>query len=70
MTKGDANAESDPAPVSSKAIRGQVRWAVPHLGRIVSSISGPPALALLVGTPLVLLLVTELGALRRRRRPA
>jgi signal peptidase I len=70
MTKGDANAESDPAPISSDAIQGRVRLAVPHVGRVVSSVSGPPALALLVGTPLLLLLLTELGGLRRRRRSA
>jgi signal peptidase len=70
MTKGDANAESDPAPVSSNAIHGRVRWAIPHLGRIVSSASGRGAVALLVGTPLALLLLTEVAALRRRRGAA
>ena len=70
MTKGDANAESDPAPVSSHAVQGRVRWAVPHLGRVVSFASGGPAIAALVGIPLALLLITELTALRRRRREA
>ena len=67
MTRGDANAEPDPAPVAATAIHGRIRWAVPHVGRFVSGVDGPRAVALLVGTPLALLLVTELAALRRRR---
>jgi signal peptidase len=67
LTKGDANAESDPAPVSSNAIHGRVRWAVPHLGRVVSPVSGLGTVVLLVGTPLALLLLTEVAALRRKR---
>lgn len=67
MTKGDANAESDPAPVSSAAIQGRVRWTVPRVGEVVASLHGGPAVALLVGTPLALLLVSELVGVRRRR---
>lgn len=66
-TKGDANAENDPAPVHAPALQGRVRWAVPRLGRLVSSLHGPWGVVLLVGTPLAVLLVTELHALSRRR---
>lgn len=66
-TKGDANAEKDPAPVHAAAIQGRVRWAIPGAGRLVSAAHGPVALVLLVGTPLGVLLLTELDALRRRR---
>ncbi|MGZ8781973.1 MAG: signal peptidase I [Gaiellaceae bacterium] len=38
MTKGDANAESDPAPVHAAALQGRVRWAIPGLGRVVSTL--------------------------------
>ena len=70
-TKGDANAESDPAPVSSTAIQGRVRWAIPGLGRVVSGFHGGWAVVLLVGVPLGTLLCTEIAALlRRRREPA
>jgi hypothetical protein len=65
-TKGDANAESDPAPVHAAAIQGRVRWAVPGLGRAVSGLHGGWAVVLLVGVPLAILLFTELAAVRRR----
>lgn len=67
-TKGDANAENDPAPVAATAIQGRVRWAVPGLGRAVSALHGGWAVGLLVGVPLTILLFTEIAALRRRRR--
>jgi signal peptidase I len=67
MTKGDANAEADPAPVHAAAIQGRVRWAIPGLGRLVSALHGGWAVALLVGLPLAVLGLTELTALRRRR---
>jgi signal peptidase I len=66
-TKGDANAESDPAPVHATAIQGRVRWAVPGLGRVVSALDGGWAVALLVGVPVAILLLTEIAAVRRRR---
>jgi signal peptidase len=69
-TKGDANAEADPAPVYSTAIRGRVRWAIPKLGRLVSGLHGAGAILLLVGVPFGALLSTEIAALRRRRRAA
>jgi signal peptidase len=65
-TKGDANAEPDPAPVHAAAIQGRVRWAIPEVGRAVSSLHGPWALAFLVGLPLALLLLTEAAAVWRR----
>jgi signal peptidase len=69
-TKGDANAENDPAPVHAPAIQGRVRWAVPGLGRMVSALSGGWAVALLVGVPLAILLFSEITAVRRRRMMA
>lgn len=66
-TKGDANAENDPAPVHATALHGRVRWAIPGVGRVASGLHGTSAVALLVGVPLVLLLVTEIAAIRRRR---
>jgi signal peptidase I len=66
-TKGDANAEADPAPVHATAIQGRVRWAIPGVGQLVSALPGRWAAALLVGVPLVILLLTEIAAVRRRR---
>src|SRR5215211_3007813 len=68
VTKGDANAENDPVPISASAIQGRARWAVPGAGRVVSAATGRVAVIVLVGLPLALLLATELRA--RSRRPA
>jgi signal peptidase I len=65
-TKGDANAQNDPAPVHAAAIHGRVRWAIPELGRLLSALRGGLAIAILVGLPLVVLFVMELAALRGR----
>ena len=69
LTKGDANAESDPAPVHAAAIQGRVRWAIPGLGGAASALSGRWVVGLLVGLPLSLLLVSEIAVRRRRREP-
>jgi hypothetical protein len=68
VTKGDANAENDPVPISASAIQGRARWAVPGAGRVVSAATGWVAVLVLVGLPLALLLATELRD--RLRRPA
>jgi signal peptidase len=67
-TQGDANGAPDVEPVPARAVRGRVRWAVPHLGRAARALHEPAGLAALVGTPAALLAVTELDAWRRRRR--
>ena len=69
QTKGDANAVNDPVPVPAQAIRGQARWAVPGLGAAVSRLTGWLGVALLVGLPLAVLLITELNQLSRRPPP-
>ncbi len=65
-TKGDANAEADPMPVGASAIRGRVRWTIPGAGSVVSGLQGWPAVLLLVGGPLALLLATEVRRNRNR----
>ena len=67
QTKGDANREADPYPVQATAIRGRVRWALPHLGSVASALHGPVTVVVLVGVPLAVLAATEVWALRRRR---
>src|SRR5262245_19486298 len=68
QTKGDANATADAYPVPATAVEGRVRWTIPHLGSIASSLATPITGVLLVGVPLALLAATELVALTRRRR--
>jgi len=70
QTRGDANPVEDPLPVLARAIQGRVAWAIPGLGTAVMAIRGGPALVLLVGLPLSLLLLTELRGRRGRLRVA
>ncbi len=49
VTKGDANAENDPVPISASAIQGRARWAVPGAGRVASAATGWIAVVVLVG---------------------
>src|SRR5262249_21098779 len=65
QTKGDANRDVDPWPMSASDVRGRVRWGVPGLGLVVSTLTGWTGAAVLVGGPLGLLVVSEL---RDRRR--
>jgi signal peptidase len=69
-TKGDANREADPLPVSVTSVRGVVGWSVGGLGWAVTNLRGGPAFLLLVGLPLGLLAITEVAAVRSRRRGA
>ena len=66
-TRGDANRTADPFPVSMADIQGIVGWNVPGLGSFVTTLSGGPAVVLLVALPLLILAVTEVDGYRRRR---
>jgi signal peptidase len=68
QTKGDANAGADSLPVYASMVRGRVAWSIPGLGSIVTAVRGGPAVVLLVGLPLTLLVATELFDLQRKRR--
>jgi signal peptidase len=67
-TKGDANLKADPYPVPAANLRGEVRWAVPGLGRAAWMLQWPTNAVVLVGIPAALLVATELQARRRARR--
>ena len=69
QTKGDANTEPDPLPVHPRAIYGRLAWTIPGLGSVVTSVRGGPAVVLLVGLPLLLLIATEVRERRRRGSP-
>jgi signal peptidase len=66
-TKGDANRTADPYPVHAPAISGRVRWSIPRLGDLVSTLDRPATPVILIGLPLALLGATELMSVRRRR---
>lgn len=73
LTQGDANTAADPEPVRSVQVRGRLWYAVPHLGRVNTVLTGEQrqigvyasaaALALYAG-------VMFAGGLRERRRHA
>jgi signal peptidase len=67
-TQGDANRAPDADPVPARAVRGQVRWAIPHLGSVLLWLAWPRGAVLLVVAPAVALAAAEGLAMRRRRR--
>jgi len=68
QTKGDANAEVDPLPVHAGTVRGRIAWSIAGLGGVVTAVRGGPAVVILVGVPLTILLVTEILDVGRKRR--
>jgi signal peptidase I len=67
-TKGDANADADPAPIQASAIRGRIAWVIPGVGGVVGALRGLPAVLLLVVLPLTALVASEV--MGRRRPPS
>jgi signal peptidase I len=65
-TKGDANQVADPDPVPASAVRGSVKWAVPHAGELMLWLAWPRGFLVLVVAPLLVLLAAE--AIARARR--
>lgn len=63
ITKGDANAEVDAAPVSVGSILGVYRWHVPYLGQVSLFAQTPLGFGLLVLLPALILIVWEVISL-------
>jgi len=69
-TQGDANGAPDPLPVPARAVRGQLRWRVVGLGRVIRTLHGGVAKWLIAG-PLGALVLSEVaGTVGRRHRDA
>ena len=66
-TKGDANRVPDPEPVPASAVRGTVKWSVPHVGELMLWLAWPRGFLVLVVAPLLVLLASEV--VDRRARP-
>ena len=47
-TKGDANEEADVDPVPASAVRGELWFGVPHVGRLAAILHSPKGAGLLV----------------------
>jgi signal peptidase len=68
ITKGDANAATDPRPVPARYVRGRALWHVTYLGTVMDWLQWPRSFVLLVLIPGVLLALSELRARRRQPR--
>jgi signal peptidase len=70
ITRGDANATNDPAPVPARLVRGRVLWHVTLLGTVLDWLQWPRSFVLLVLVPAGLLVVAEWRSRREvgRRR--
>jgi signal peptidase len=68
ITRGDANAGPDAAPVPSRLVRARVLWHVTHLGNVMDWLQWPRAFVLLVIVPGLLLVIAEGWSWRHRRR--
>lgn len=73
-TKGDANEEQDPAPVSQSDIIGKVVLAVPYAGYILDFARQPIGFTLMIGIPAGIIILDELlrifTEVRKMRAPA
>jgi signal peptidase I len=73
VTRGDANAEADPALVPADSVVGTVVYHVPYLGYLASWLRRPAAFVALTVTPTALVVLGEGRAIirdvRSRRHP-
>jgi signal peptidase I len=65
-TKGDANRAADPDVVPASAVRGSVKWSVPHIGEVMLWLRWPRGFLMLVVTPLAALFAFEVVERARR----
>jgi len=71
-TKGDANNDGDPEPVTLGQILGRVLFSIPYLGYLLDFARQPLGFALLIGIPALLIAVEEVGSIIkefRKRKP-
>jgi signal peptidase len=70
LTRGDANATNDAAPVPARLVRGRVLWHVNVLGAVLDWLQWPRSFVLLVLVPAAILAVFEWRSRRRPRNEA
>jgi len=68
-TKGDANLSPDPDPVPASAVRGSVKWSVPHVGELMLWLRWPRGFLVLVVAPLAALFAFEVLERIRKQSP-
>lgn len=67
LTRGDANATNDPAPVPARLVRARVLWHVTLLGAVLDWLQFPRSFVLLVLVPGLALVWLEWRQRRARR---
>lgn len=60
-TKGDANKDKDPSPVSSAQLAGVLVLGIPYLGYILPLIKTPLGIVMLIGLPALILIALEVN---------
>ena len=61
LTKGDANENEDPQPVSGTSVVGKVLFSIPYLGYVLDYIKKPVGFLLVIGVPAALIIFDEIG---------
>lgn len=59
-TKGDANEDADPEPITAEQITGEVWFVIPYIGHVIFFANTPTGLVVLVGIPIVGFVLSEL----------
>lgn len=62
-TKGDANEDMDPSPVSHPRIMGKVSYHLPYVGYAIEFARTPLGFALLIGIPAALIILDEFATI-------
>jgi len=67
-TKGDANNDQDPEPVTLAQILGRVLFSIPYLGYLLDFARQPLGFVLLIGVPALMIFVEEASSIVREFR--
>ena len=64
ITRGDANATDDPAPIPARLVRGRVLWHVTVLGAVLDWLQWPRSFVVLVVLPAMVLVTLDIRGRR------
>ena len=67
-TKGDANEDQEPQPVSQREVKGKVLFSIPYLGYLLDFAKKPLGFILLVGVPAMLVVFGEVEKIWREMK--
>ena len=61
ITKGDANEDKDPDPVSQSAVLGNVRFTIPYVGYLISATREPFGIIAFIVVPALVFIATQIS---------